>query len=252
MGWDRVAARIVVVDDEDGLRDMVTEYLNGQGYAVRAADGGRELDTLLAEEPADLLVVDVNMPGEDGFSLARRIRASNTVPIIMLTAADDVIDRIVGLELGADDYVTKPFDLRELKARIGAVLRRRETQHAQAVEALPTHDPAPAPKSDRDTLVPFGKMLLDLEAHCLVAQDGAHEGLTAMEFKLLHAFANNPNRVMTRERLLDLAQNRDADPFDRSIDVRITRLRKKIENDPAKPQTIRTMRGVGYLFSPAQ
>lgn len=252
MSWDKVAARIVVVDDEDGLRDMVTEYLNGQGYAVRSADGGRALDTLMAEEAPDLLILDVNMPGEDGFSLARRIRASSTVPIIMLTAADDVIDRIVGLELGADDYVTKPFDLRELKARIGAVLRRREIENPKIAETPPRQEPVPAQKPDRDTLVPFGRKLLDLEAHCLVADNGAHEALTAMEFRLLHAFAINPNRVMTRERLLDLAQNRDADPFDRSIDVRITRLRKKIESDPAKPQTIRTMRGVGYLFSPAQ
>ncbi len=242
--------RIVIVDDDDGVRETLAEYLADQGYAVRTVPGGRALDAALAQEPADLILIDVRMPEEDGFSIARRIRNVSATPIIMVTAADDVVDRIVGLELGADDYVTKPFDLRELKARIRAVLRRQ--QGGGDIVAGPSVDPvggAAAP-AESGTRVPFGTVFLDLDAHCLVGPDGQSETLTAMEFDLLRVFAHNPNRVLTRDRLLDLAHNRDNEPFDRSIDVRVTRLRKKIEKDPAKPQTIKTVRGVGYMFVP--
>ncbi|MBB4019854.1 two-component system phosphate regulon response regulator OmpR [Chelatococcus caeni] len=228
------------MDDEAGVRETVSEFLASQGFAVRAAGDGRGLDQLLGEAAADLLLVDVNMPGEDGFSIARRVRATTQIPIIMLTAAGDIVDRVVGLELGADDYVTKPFDLRELKARIRAVLRR----HGSAGGGLP--EPAGAQAS----LVRFGTVLLDLDAHCLVRADGAREMLTAMEFDLMHVFLKNPNRVLTRDRLLDLAHHRDNEPFDRSIDVRVTRLRRKVEADPANPKVIKTVRGVGYMFSP--
>ena len=236
-------ARLIVVDDEPDLRAMLAEYLGKYGFAVRTASGGRELDTWLADESPDLLILDVNMPDEDGFSIARRIRAQSSVPILMLTAAGDVIDRVVGLELGADDYITKPFDLRELRARIQAILRR--------VTAPPPPQPVqpePLPASH----VRFGPLLLDLDARRLLQQDGTELEITAMEFDLLAAFAQNPNRVLSRDRLLDLAHNRDWEPFDRSIDVRIARIRRKVESDPAKPQVIKTVRGAGYIFVPSQ
>jgi len=258
------AWRIVVVDDEEALRETVQDYLSGQGFAVRAAASGRELDAALADEPADLILLDVHMPQEDGLSLARRIRAGAATPIIMLTAADDIVDRVLGLEMGADDYVVKPFDLRELKARIRAVLRRHQAAPvptapspaplspaplSPALPAAPLAPPA-APAQPRSELVACGVVFLDMDAHCLVRRDGTRENLTAMEFDLLRVFMQNPNRVLTRDRLLDLAHDRDNEPFDRSIDVRVTRLRKKIEANPAKPQAIKTVRGVGYLFVP--
>jgi two-component system phosphate regulon response regulator OmpR len=190
----------------------------------------------------DLLILDVNMPGESGFEIARRIRAGSDVPILMLTAADDVVDRVVGLELGADDYVTKPFDLRELRARIQAVLRRNTRRLSPA--------PTPHPEGSSTATVKFGDFRLDIDARRLLQADGEHLELTAMEFDLLVAFARNPNRVLSRERLLDIAHNRDTEPFDRSIDVRIARIRRKVERDPSKPQIIKTMRGAGYMFVP--
>lgn len=240
-------ARIIVIDDEDEIREMIADYLGAQHFDVRSVASRAELDVALAERPADLLIVDLHLPGDDGFSIARRVRASSDIPIIMLTGASDVVDRIVGLEMGADDYMTKPFDLRELKARIRAVLRRRggEADHPRAAERAPTQPGQPV---SSETMMPFGRVFLDLEGHCLVGADGEREPLTAMEFDLLRVLAHNPNRVLSRDRLLDLAHNRDNEPFDRSIDVRITRLRKRIEMDPAKPQTIKTVRGVGYMF----
>ena len=238
-------SRIVVVDDEPELRRVLAEYLAKHGYAVRAAAGGAELDALLGEEEADLLILDINMPGEDGISIARRVRAGSATPILMLTAADEVVDRIVGLEIGADDYVTKPFDLRELLARIRAVLRRAEQPATPAPDAA---SPTAAPPRG----VRFGQVTLDLDARCLVPDSGAPVELTAMEFDLLHVFAQNPNRVLTRDRLLDLAHNRGTEPFDRSIDIRIARIRRKVEQDPAEPQVIRTVRGSGYMFVPSR
>jgi len=233
-------ARVIVVDDEPDLRAMVADYLGKHGYAVRTAAGGEELDVQLSDGEPDVLILDVNMPGENGFAIARRIRAQSSVPILMLTAADETADRVVGLELGADDYVTKPFDLRELRARIQAVLRRT----AREV-------PAPPP-AESGELARIGDLWLDLEARRLLQADGTEVEITAMEFDLLAAFVRNPNRVLTRDRLLDLAHNRDSDPFDRSIDVRIARIRRKVERDPSKPQVIKTMRGAGYIFVPAR
>jgi DNA-binding response OmpR family regulator len=237
--------RLVVVDDEPELRAMVAEYLGRHGFVVHTAANGVELDACMAEAEPDLLLLDVNLPGEDGFAIARRIRARSDVPILMLTAADDVVDRVVGLELGADDYVTKPFDLRELRARIQAILRRGRRAGQLA---------ANQPGTDQAVLmaapVNFGDVMLDLEARRLLRRDGSELEITAMEFDLLAAFARNPNRVLSRERLLDLAHNRDTDAFDRSIDVRIARIRRKVEREPGKPQVIRTMRGAGYMFVP--
>jgi len=233
--------QIIVVDDESGLREMVGEYLSNHGFIVRAAENGAALDALLADRAADLVLLDVNLGAEDGFAIARRLRASRpTLPIVMLTAMGEVVDRVVGLELGADDYITKPFDLRELRARIRTVLRR----------AGPSTPAATSRKSRERELVSFGLKTLDLSKRCLIDAEGQEEKLTAMEFELLRAFARNPNRVLSRDQLLDLAHQRSMDPFDRSIDIRITRIRRKIEAQPDKPEIIKTVRGSGYIFLP--
>ncbi|OAP34547.1 two-component system response regulator [Sinorhizobium glycinis] len=245
-GSEPTLPRVIVVDDEQDLRDMVADYLTRNGFAVRTAGGSAALDRALATEEADLILLDVNMPDEDGFSIARRLAGTSNAAIIMLTAADDVVDRIVGLEVGADDYLSKPFDLRELKARARAVLRRSR----RAVQ--PVNGGSGQATPNGMSHVPFGKALIDLDARCLVQPDGTRETLTAMEFDLIDVFLQNPHRILTRNRLLDLAHRRDNDPFDRSIDVRVTRIRKKIEADPSKPQTIKTVRGAGYIFTPGK
>jgi DNA-binding response OmpR family regulator len=231
--------QIIILDDEPDLRELVAEYLSNHGFIVRGAASSAALDALFAEQGPDLVLLDVNLGPEDGFAIARRLRASQPdLPIIMLTAMGEVIDRVVGLELGADDYVTKPFDLRELRARIRTVLRR----------TAPTKPEAGA--SDGSELVSFGLKSLDLSKRCLVDTDGHEEKLTAMEFDLLQAFARHPNRVLSRNQLLDLAHQRGMDPFDRSIDIRVTRIRRKIEQQPDKPQIIKTVRGSGYIYLP--
>jgi len=227
--------RVVVVDDEADLREMIAAYLGKHGFVVTGVGDARELYALLNDTLPDLLILDVNLPGDDGFAIARRLRAHSDVPIIMLTGAGDTVDRVVGLELGADDYVTKPFDLRELRARIQSVLRR-------------TNHPSDSRPGSSAKGVRFGQLVLDLEGHRLLQPDGTELPITAMEFDLLAAFARNPNRVLSRDRLLDLAHNRDSEPFDRSIDIRIARIRRKVERDPEKPQVIKTMRGAGYMF----
>ena len=228
---------ILVVDDEIDLRETVAEYLRRHGFAVRTAMDGQAMAARLKEKAADLVILDINMPGEDGLTLARRLREHSDVCIMMLTAAGEIVDRVVGLEMGADDYIAKPFDLRELLARVRTVLRRRADVDARSAR------PALAP----DTLR-FGRWLLDLDAHKLIGGDGEKLRLTSMEFDLLHAFARHPNKVLSRNQLLDLAHRRDWEPFDRSIDIRVARLRKKIERDPAKPQIIKTIPGAGYMY----
>jgi two-component system, OmpR family, response regulator len=234
--------RIIVVDDEAEVREMIQEYLAQQGYDVAAAASGAEFRTMLREQTPDLVILDVRMPGEDGISLARHVRENHGAGIIMVTAAAAVVDRIVGLEVGADDYVAKPFDPRELLARVKSVLRRVAAARAAGV---PVAMPVAPPHA-----IPFGRCVLDLESHTLKTDGGEDVPLTSMEFDLLKAFAEHPNRVLSRDQLLDLAHNRDWDPFDRSIDIRIARIRRKIEPDPAKPQTIKTVRGAGYIFVP--
>ncbi len=230
---------IVVVDDETDVRETLAEYLVQQGYRVTALPNGQELRRLVAEEqPFDIALLDVTMPGEDGLSLARFLRESVDAGIIMVTASGETVDRIVGLEMGADDYIPKPVNLRELKARIKAVKRRTSA----ARTALSPEDP-------ENRVVAFGQCRLDLDAHKLFDEDGKEISLTAMEFDLLKAFAERPNRVLTRDQLLELAHNRGWEPFDRSIDIRIARIRRKIETDPGKPQVIKTVRGAGYMFS---
>jgi two-component system OmpR family response regulator len=231
------AQHIVVVDDEAAARDMVGDYLRMHGFAVSLCDGGTSLRAEIAKQRPDLIVLDLNMPQEDGLSIIRDLKQKSDIPVIMLTATASPIDRVVGLELGADDYLAKPCELRELLARIRSVLRRAAPLAAAA--AAPTRN-----------VVRFGTKWLDLDVRLLRDEEDNEHPLTASEFSLLKAFAENPKRVLTRERLLALANARDAEAFDRAVDIRIMRIRRKIEPDPAHPSVIRTVRGGGYLFSP--
>jgi two-component system OmpR family response regulator len=235
---------IIIVDDEAPAREMVGEYLKMHGFAVTLCDGGKSLREAIAAEVPDLVVLDLNMPEEDGLSIIRDLKGRTNVPVIMLTATASPIDRVVGLELGADDYVAKPCELRELMARIRSVLRRSAPARSAAPDAA-------AEKAAKNQLVRFGTKWLDMEAQALRDDEGNEHPLTASEFGLLKVFAANPKRVLSRERLLELANARDAEAFDRAVDLRIMRIRRKIETDPTKPAVIRTIRGGGYLFSPA-
>jgi DNA-binding response OmpR family regulator len=226
--------RILVVDDDADLRWMVEKYLSKHEFVVTLAEDGEQMRKALERQEFDLAILDINLPGEDGLSLARYLRANHQIGIIMLSAAAEVFDRIVGLEMGADDYVTKPFEPRELLARVKSVLRR--------VQGMLEREAEP------DSCVRFGEFTLNLETHQLLDKNDEPISLTSMEFDLLKAFAENPNKVLDRDRLLSLSHNRDWDPFDRSIDIRITRLRRKIEVEPSRPQIIKTVRGAGYIF----
>ena len=231
---------IVIVDDEEDVRETLQDYLSQQSFKVTALDGGPALRQMVeAGEIFEVAILDITMPGEDGLSLARYLREKTQAAVIMVTASGETIDKIIGLEMGADDYIAKPVDLRELLARIKAVLRR------SAVPARPTK-----PEPGEQRIVAVGQCRLDLDAHKLRDEDGKEVPLTAMEFDLLRVFAERPNRVLSRDQLLELAHNRGWEAFDRSIDIRIARLRRKIERDPGKPQVLKTVRGVGYLFSP--
>jgi two-component system OmpR family response regulator len=239
---------IIVVDDEAAARDMIGDYLRMHGFAVTSCDGGQSLRAEIARQSPDLIVLDLNMPEEDGLSIIRDLKQKSGVPVFMLTATASPIDRVVGLELGADDYLAKPCELRELLARIRSVLRRATPAAAPAAAAdSATVAAASAPAKN---LVRFGTKWLDLDEQALRDDEGNAHPLTASEYSLLKAFATNPKRVLTRERLLELANARDAEAFDRAIDIRIMRIRRKIEPDPAHPSVIRTVRGGGYLFSP--
>jgi two-component system phosphate regulon response regulator OmpR len=228
--------RILICDDEPDLREMLAEYLGKRGFATSLAANADELSHLLKKDRPDLILLDIAMPGEDGLSVLRGLQGPDAPFIIMLTAAGEVIDRVVGLEMGADDYLGKPVDLRELVSRIKAVLRRRVTAAEPATERARFR---------------FGKTWLDLEAAKLLNEDGSEVPLTAMEFNLLRLFARNRGRVLNRDQILEGAHDRSWDPFDRSIDIRISRIRKKIEVNPAKPAVIRTVRGVGYIYDPS-
>ncbi len=226
---------IYVADDDAGIRDLLAEYLAAQGYAVRCAKDGAELDAFLAEKSPQLIVLDWMMPGEDGLAIARRLKSQpGAPPIIMLSARGEDVDRIIGLEVGADDYLPKPFNARELLARIRAVLRR------PAVAAVPEREAR---------LYRFGPYTVNLDARSL-QRDGVEVSLTHGEFDLLEIFVSHPNRALTRDWLMDQLRGFERDPFDRSVDVRVNRLRKKIEADPAEPRYVRTVWGQGYLFAP--
>ena len=227
---------IAAVDDEPEIRDMLVEYFGRRGLQIRAFADGDAYRADVADMPVDLVLLDINLgAGEDGLSIARWTKENTDAAVIMLTAAGDVVDRIVGLEMGADDYIAKPFDLREVHARIKSVLRRGDGPNDSALD---------------DQRVRIGDCQLDMEAHQLYGADGEAISITSMEYDLLKAFIERPNRVLSRDQLLNIAHNRDWDPYDRSIDIRIARLRRKVESDPAKPQLIKTVRGAGYVYVP--
>jgi two-component system, OmpR family, response regulator len=229
--------RLLVVDDDPSIREMLSEYLSSHGYEVALADCGAAMRAELERARPALVLLDVGLPGEDGLTLARFVRERYDVGIIMVTGADDVVDRVAGLEVGADDYVAKPFDPRELRARVKSVLRRLESKAT------------PDRKSVAE-IVAIGACRLNLRSRQLRDAKGDEVALTTMEFELLKTFLDHPNQVLSRDRLLTLTRNREWEPFDRSIDIRIARLRRKVEQDPDRPRSIRTVRGAGYMYVP--
>jgi len=230
--------KIIVVDDDARLRDLLNRYLTEQGYAVRVVHDAVEMNRQLGRERYDLMILDLMLPGEDGLSICRRLRgAGESMPIIMLTAKGDDVDRIVGLEVGADDYLPKPFNPRELVARIQAVLRRR-----------PPAGPPGAPTAEVQ-VVEFGAFRFNLAARSLT-KNGQDVSLTTGEYALLKVLVQHPRSPLSRDKLMELARGREFGAFDRSIDVQISRLRKLIEPDPAKPAFIQTVWGFGYVFNP--
>lgn len=238
-----MGATIAVVDDEADLRDSVVEYLQDCGYDSIGAADAAAFRTLAGSRPIAVVILDISMPGEDGLSLARWLRRSTSMGIIFATAAGTAMDRIIGLELGADDYVVKPYDLRELLARIRSVLRRIESQPAVKGPA------APVPSAGRRIV--FGGFELDLDARQLAAGEGATVDLTPLEYDLLEILVTHPNRVLSRGQIAELGNvDSGGGADDRRIDIRITRLRKKIEPEPDRPRFIRTVRGEGYVFVP--
>jgi two-component system, OmpR family, phosphate regulon response regulator OmpR len=230
--------KLLVVDDDPGLRELLQEYLATQGYEVNAVGDGIAMEKFLLQHTVNLVILDLMLPGEDGLSLARKLRAGGNLPIIMLSARGEDVDRIIGLEVGADDYLAKPFNPRELLARIRAVLRRHDENQLKSVAEEPVLQHR------------FGPFQLDLNSRSLL-KNGAEISLTAAEFNLLRIFIEHPNRVLNRDLLMDLMKGYERSPFDRSIDVRVTRLRRKIELDPSVPEYVRTVWGEGYLFTPA-
>lgn len=229
---------VLVVEDDEEIAALVAKYLGANEYRVTCAKDGREMQRVLLDQRIDLMVLDLNLPGEDGLSICRRLRGQGaTIPIIILTAKGEDVDRIIGLELGADDYLVKPFNPRELLARIRAVLRRLASEPAQS--------------SDKKTHVyAFSGWRLDTMSRELLSPEGARVALTGAEFDLLHALCEKPGRILSRDQLLDLTQGRFGGPFERSIDVLISRIRQKIERDPKAPEIIKTVRSEGYLFTP--
>ncbi len=235
------APTVLVVDDEPELRALLAEYFGRNGFIVMQAENAAVARERVAEQVPDAAVLDINMPGENGLSLARALRESHPqLGLVMLTTAGEAIDRIVGLEVGADDYVAKPFELRELLARVRAVLRRLQVAATAA----------PAPANSHPDRVPFGICQLDVAQRKLFGAEGQEIDITAAEFDLLALFARHPNRPLNRDQIMEQAHNRGWDVFDRSIDLRIMRLRRKIERNPDKPEVIKTVRNVGYVYVP--
>ncbi|TNH94614.1 response regulator [Aeromonas sobria] len=227
---------ILVVDDHSEIRDLLKRFLEQHGLRVSCARDGKEMKRLLEEREFDLLVLDLMMPGEDGLTLCRELRVKSNLPIIMLTAMGEETDRIIGLEMGADDYLAKPFNPRELLARIKAVMRRTQAETQPVAETL-TRD------------LRFDRWLLDINRRELVDEDGVGLSLSTAEFDLLKVFLERPQRVLSRDQLLDLARGREAVAFDRAIDTLVSRLRRKLERDPKNPELIKTIWGGGYMFS---
>ncbi len=228
---------VLVVDDEEDIRSLLTGFFRKHGHEVSTAIDGQELFAILNVQQIDIVILDVMLPGEDGFSLCRLIRATSKVPVIMLTAVADHVDRVVGLEMGADDYLVKPFDVRELLARVKAVLRRT----AQAGATIPGTDTRP--------VLSFAGWRLDIARRELRSADNTLMILSSSEFDLLLVFAEHPQRILTRDQLLDLARGSSHEVYDRTIDVQVARLRRKLDTAPEIPSVIRTVRGGGYMFT---
>lgn len=235
---------VLVVDDDPDIRELLSDYLEDNGFVVNTAIDADSMKQSIEETVPDVVLMDVGLPGEDGLSLTRYLRERLDIGVIVISGAGDTVDRIVGLEVGADDYIAKPFDPRELRARIKSVVRRyqRETPAAS--------DDAETSAQSEGEKVKLGSTILNLQTRQLCNLENEEIPLTAMEFDLLKTFIDRPNRPLSRDQLLNITHNRDWDPYDRSIDIRITRIRRKIENDPNKPLLIRTVRGVGYMFVP--
>ncbi len=234
----RGAVSILVVEDDPDIRELVADYLAGQGYAVRAAENGAEARAALQDALPDLVVLDLGLPDEDGLGIARHLREQHDLAIIMISGANEPIDRIVGLEVGSDDYLTKPFDMRELRARIKNVLRRYQIARAER------------PATAAGARIRVGRAEFDVETRQLFDSGGEEVPLTLSEYELLKVFVDRPRRPLSRDQIMSLTRNRDCEPFDRSIDICVARLRRKIEADPARPEHIKTVRGVGYMFIP--
>ncbi len=232
-------ARILICDDEPHLREMVGEFLSERGYQTCEAEDASELLRILDQDGADIIILDISMPGIDGITALRQLRETSNVPVIMLTAATDVIDRVVGLEMGADDYLGKPVDLRELEARIKAALRRTPAGQNTTKSAR---------SRQIAQMQQVGICKLDIDSAKLFDVEDNEIPMTAMEFSLLKVFCENRGRTLNRDQLLEQAHDRGWEPFDRSIDLRISRLRRKIEKNPSKPEAIQTVRGIGYIF----
>jgi two-component system phosphate regulon response regulator OmpR len=235
------AGCVLIVDDDASIREMLAEYLGSHGFLTAQAGDGDAMRAEIERATPDVVLLDLRLPREDGLALARYLRERYDVGIIMVTGAGELVDRIVGLEMGADDYVTKPFDPRELLARLKSVLRR--------TQARPGASPDAAGTAARHR-VRFGRCQLDLASHQLFDGDAKEIPITAMEFDLLKVFADHPGKALSRDRILTLTKNREWDPYDRSIDIRIARLRRKVETDAEHPVVIRTVRGVGYMYVP--
>jgi DNA-binding response OmpR family regulator len=233
------SVHILVVDDDARIRQMLTRYFEQEGYRISAAADGVSMRARLTANRVDIVLLDVVMPGEDGLTLAREIRAHSDIGIIMLTGRGEMLDRVVGLEVGADDYIAKPFHLREVLARVKSVLRRRKPSPASAA----------AIQTQNGETIRFDGWLLDLGRRQLLSPKGADVALTTGEFDLLAALARHPGRVFGRQTLMDLTRGRAWEAFDRTIDAQISRLRKKVEDDPARPARIKSVRGVGYVFT---
>ena len=238
---------LLIVDDDREIRDLLSRFLRKHGFRVSVAVDGRDMRRALQDRAIDLIVLDLMLPGEDGLALCRRLRADSRVPVVMLTAMGEEIDRIVGLEMGADDYLAKPFNPRELLARIRAVLRRTGPGSGGANGGVPSRGTGDGESAEAP--VRFAGWQFDLDKRELISPDGVLVPLSGGEFALLATFIQHPQRVLSREQLLDFARGRDAQPFDRAIDVQVSRLRRKIESDPREPVLIKTVRGGGYLFA---
>jgi two-component system phosphate regulon response regulator OmpR len=235
------AGCILVVDDDVNIRDMLSDYLGSHGFSVACAADGDAMRTEIERVAPDLVLLDLRLPREDGLTLARYLREHYDIGIIMVTGSGEVVDRIVGLEVGADDYVAKPFDPRELLARVKSVLRRMQARPVSTGTAGTT---------TVATRIAFGQCTFDPEARTLFDAAGSEVVLTAMEFDLLKVFSDHPGKALSRDRLLTLTRNREWDPYDRSIDIRVARLRRKLGEPPDEPGVIRTVRGVGYMYVP--